>query len=100
MFTNGKQWREQRKVSVKILGSLGMGKRSMALSVQEEIAEFIKVVASYDGQEFDITNLLQCSVSNNMCSLVFGKRFEYDNPLFKRNVHRLDQVLKLLGCKF
>uniref|UniRef100_A0A3Q3GFQ7 Uncharacterized protein n=1 Tax=Labrus bergylta TaxID=56723 RepID=A0A3Q3GFQ7_9LABR len=38
------------------------------------------------------------SVSNIICSIVYGNRFEYDDPIFTSMVERATQNSKLLGC--
>ena len=35
-----------------------------------------------NGKPTDFSELLTLSVSNNVCILIFGKRYEYDDPWF------------------
>ncbi|GBO29499.1 Cytochrome P450 2U1, partial [Araneus ventricosus] len=46
----------------------------------DEINHFIEVLKSHDGKPLDVKQPLSPSVSNNICALVFGKRYEYDHP--------------------
>lgn len=96
-FTNGKHWKEQRKVSVEILRYLGMGKTILSHKVQEEISEFLKAIAAQNGQPFVMHDLVQLSVANNMCSVIFGKRFDYDDPLFQKSALHIRSASQLLG---
>ncbi|PVD29093.1 hypothetical protein C0Q70_11690 [Pomacea canaliculata] len=43
--TSGVVWKDQRKVSLDILRELGMGKNVLAVKVQEEIKEYIRVIS-------------------------------------------------------
>ncbi|PVD29095.1 hypothetical protein C0Q70_11692 [Pomacea canaliculata] len=74
--TSGAVWKDQRKVSLDILRELGMGKNVLAVKIQEEIKEYIRVKSESKGQPLDLSHLTQASVSNNICSILFGKRFD------------------------
>ncbi|XP_025099205.1 cytochrome P450 2J2-like [Pomacea canaliculata] len=56
----------------------------LAEKIQEEVQECVKALAEKKGQPLDLTRMTQVTVSNNICSIVFGKRFEYEDPFFKR----------------
>ncbi|XP_025098452.1 cytochrome P450 2U1-like [Pomacea canaliculata] len=91
--TSGAVWKDQRKVSLDILRELGMGKNVLAVKVQEEIKEYIRVISESQGQPLDLRHLTQASVSNNICSILFGKRFEYDDDVFRNNLRLMHHVL-------
>ncbi|PVD29104.1 hypothetical protein C0Q70_11701 [Pomacea canaliculata] len=79
--TSGPVWKAQRKVSTQILRELGMGKNVLAAKIEEEVKEYIRVISESQGQPLDLKHLTQASVSNNMCSIVFGKRFEWSDKM-------------------
>nr|KAG5687487.1 hypothetical protein BaRGS_017079 [Batillaria attramentaria] len=70
-----------------------MGTNLLAQKIQEEITEYIRTIASKNGKPFDVTRLTQISVSNNICSILFGKRFDYDDQEFKDFMKAIDTVL-------
>ncbi|PVD29103.1 hypothetical protein C0Q70_11700 [Pomacea canaliculata] len=74
--TSGPVWKAQRKVAIEILRELGMGKNVLAAKIEEEVKEYIRVISESQGQPLDLAHLTQASVSNNMCSIVLGKRFD------------------------
>ncbi|XP_025097346.1 cytochrome P450 2B5-like [Pomacea canaliculata] len=76
--TSGAHWKEQRKVSLEILREMGLGRNLLAEKIQEEVREYVKAVAALQGAAFDPKTLTYTSVSNNICSIVFGERFEYN----------------------
>lgn len=43
----------------------------------------MKEIKKFGNEPADLQMLLNNSVSNVICALVFGKRFEYDDPKFK-----------------
>nr|KAG5708870.1 hypothetical protein BaRGS_009279 [Batillaria attramentaria] len=94
---SGPLWKATRTTSLNILRQFGMGKNLLAQKLQEEINEYLKVIASKKGQPFDILRLTQNSVSNNICSIIFGKRFEYDDPVFQEYLQALEVVLGTLS---
>lgn len=51
---------------------------------------FLDVVGRTNGQPFDISHDVHVSVSNIICSIVFGKRFEHDDTEFAWLLSRLD----------
>lgn len=71
-----------------------MGRNILAEKLQEEVQECVKALAEKKGQPLDLTRMTQVTVSNNICSIVFGKRFEYEDPFFKRYVQAVDEILK------
>ncbi|KAK3779068.1 hypothetical protein RRG08_053491 [Elysia crispata] len=82
VFANGGMWKEQRSLSIAILKSFGMGKSSLAYKISEEVNVYLDTLAALDGKPEDVRCLTGTSVSNVICSIVIGKRFEYEDPLF------------------
>ena len=96
--TSGKLWRDQRKTAVKILRDFGMGKNVLANKVQAEVATFLKAIASKvkegDGC-LDLERLTHLSIANNICSVLFGRRYDYDDTEFKEYLDILDEYIKV-----
>ena len=95
--TSGPLWRAQRKTMVEILRQFGMGKNIMAEKVQSEVDEFVKALGSKDAQSFDPSKLVQVSASNNICSILFGQRFDYDDDHFLKLVEAMEEMFKVTG---
>ncbi|XP_025099492.1 cytochrome P450 2J6-like [Pomacea canaliculata] len=96
--TSGAVWKDQRKVAIYILRELGMGKNVLAVKVQEEIKEYIRVISESQGQPLDLSHFTKVSMSNNICSILFGKRFEYDDDVFRNYLHLVDVVVNDWGA--
>nr|KAG5708844.1 hypothetical protein BaRGS_009253 [Batillaria attramentaria] len=95
-FASGPAWKEQRKVCLEILRSLGMGRASLADKVQQEVGQFVQAVTALQGRPTDLTDLIGVSTSNNICAMVFGRRFRYDDPEFTRYLYLITENFKLL----
>ncbi|BFZ06906.1 hypothetical protein BsWGS_09946 [Bradybaena similaris] len=89
IFSSGKLWKEQRTVSLSILRSFGMGKNLLAEKIQEEVSCFMKYLADLKGKPTDIMLMLNVSTSNIICSILMGKRFEYDDKKFRELMNKL-----------
>ncbi|XP_076466713.1 cytochrome P450 2B6-like [Babylonia areolata] len=95
-FNSGPSWKEQRKISLEILRSLGMGKPQFTINILQEVGEFVKAVRDLQGQPTNLAKIAGVSMSNNICGVVFGRRFEYDNVSFLRYLELMRENLQLL----
>ncbi|GFN74308.1 cytochrome p450 2u1 [Plakobranchus ocellatus] len=46
----------------------------------QRISEYLKALAQLGGRPKDVSMLTRTSVSNNICSIIVGKRFDYQDP--------------------
>ncbi|GFO42262.1 cytochrome p450 2u1 [Plakobranchus ocellatus] len=81
-FANGPLWKEQRSISISILKSFGMGKASLANKINEEVSVYLDTLTALDGKPSDVSVLTSVSISNIICSIIVGKRFDYGDPFF------------------
>ncbi|XP_076321631.1 cytochrome P450 2J6-like [Tachypleus tridentatus] len=79
-ITNGLPWKEQRRFSLHALRNLGFGKTKMEDHIKEEINVILEQFAACEGKPENIRRLLVPSMSNNISALVFGRRFDYNDP--------------------
>ncbi|XP_018424959.1 PREDICTED: cytochrome P450 2G1-like isoform X2 [Nanorana parkeri] len=93
VFSNGDRWRDLRRFSLTMLRNFGMGKKSIEERIQEEAGFLVAEIKSLKEKSIDPTGLLLQAVSNVICCVVFGKRFEYDNQSFR-------ELLDLFGATF
>ncbi|XP_046585091.1 cytochrome P450 2J6-like [Haliotis rubra] len=95
--TSGELWREQRRFALNTFREFGAGRNTMEDKIHEEISQFIEAFETERGQGFDCTHLVHNAVSNVICSIIFGKRFEYTDPLFITFLKAMDEALANMG---
>ncbi|XP_069590376.1 cytochrome P450 2K1-like [Ranitomeya imitator] len=97
LFANGEIWKSMRRFMLSTLRDFGMGKKSVEARIQDELMPLIESFKSHNGKPFNNHLLINSAVSNVICSIIFGKRFEYDDPTFEKLIKMLDENAKLAG---
>uniref|UniRef100_A0A668A117 Cytochrome P450 2K1-like n=1 Tax=Myripristis murdjan TaxID=586833 RepID=A0A668A117_9TELE len=97
LFANGESWKEMRRFALTNLRDFGMGKRSAEVKITEECHHLIQEFTNHDGKAFDTTQPLNYATSNIISSIVYGSRFEYTDPQFKRMVDQVNETIRLSG---
>ncbi|XP_063045984.1 cytochrome P450 2K1-like [Engraulis encrasicolus] len=97
IFSNGENWREMRRLALTNLRNFGMGKKMGEEKIIEEAQHLIRVFENLKGAQFDTTQPVNYAVSNIICTIVYGSRFEYDDARFKAMVNRANEVIRLSG---
>ncbi|XP_074936410.1 cytochrome P450 2G1-like [Phalacrocorax aristotelis] len=97
VFSNGERWRQLRRFSLTVLRDFGMGRKSIEGRIQEEAQILLQELRSTQGQPFDPTYLLSCAVSNIICSIVFGNRFDYRDEEFLELLQMMNDSFRELS---
>eukprot|EP00057_Strongylocentrotus_purpuratus_P013510 XP_011667984.1 PREDICTED: cytochrome P450 2C15 [Strongylocentrotus purpuratus] len=90
----GESWQPLRRFSLSALRTFGMGKRSIASKITEEARIFTDGL--WESQTVEGVNpsgLLNKAISNVICSITFGKRFEYSDPDYIIQVENIKKIM-------
>lgn len=98
VFSNHNIWKEQRQFAQNALNEFGFNKtgRSMEDRINEEISYFLDELSCFKGP-FDVRELLNISVANVIAGILFGKRCDYDDKLFRSCLQAVDEAAKLFA---
>ncbi|XP_070806076.1 cytochrome P450 2A13-like [Pituophis catenifer annectens] len=80
--SNGQKCIHLRRFTITTLRNFGVGKRSIEEPILEEVHFLLEALRSTKGAPFDPTYFLSRSVSNVICSIIFGNCFDYEDQEF------------------
>ncbi|KAG5262887.1 hypothetical protein AALO_G00280090 [Alosa alosa] len=92
----GPKWQEHRRFALTTLRNFGMGKRSMEEKILEETQHICAEVEKHAGKSMDPQHLFHFAASDIVCSIIFGSRFDYDDPYFKNLILMIEELTKLV----
>ncbi|XP_022095757.1 cytochrome P450 2U1-like isoform X2 [Acanthaster planci] len=96
--SSGQVWMQSRRFCMNILRSFGVGKSSFEERIGREAEELIKEMSAFDGKPLDPKSLLMNAVANVICSVMFGKRYEYTDAEFRRLLYCISRNAELFGA--
>ncbi|XP_078496994.1 cytochrome P450 2D3-like isoform X2 [Lissotriton helveticus] len=94
MARYGRGWKDIRRFTISTLRNFGLGKKTLEERVSQEAICLCEAFETQDGCPFDPHFLINNAVSNVICSIVFGDRFEYDDEKFQSLLHMSEEGLK------
>lgn len=92
--TSGPVWRELRNFCLRTLKDLGYNKRSIDTRVREEITYVLEEIEGHKGLPFDFKRLAQMCISNIVCSVVYGQRYDYHDSNFVKLIANMNAVFE------
>lgn len=89
----GEAWKTQRRFALVTLRDLGFGRPIIEPRIKDEAEYMLEEMDKTNGIPIDVAPFLSNAISNVICTLVFGRRFPYEDETFR-------ELLKLLRSRF
>ncbi|NXJ72972.1 CP2CK protein, partial [Rostratula benghalensis] len=97
VFSNNEEWLQVRRFALSTLRNFGMGKRSIEERIHEETEHLLEEINKTKGKPFDPTFKLSCAVSNIICSIVFGRRYDYKDKKFLALMNNMNNIFEMMN---
>ncbi|XP_030005879.1 cytochrome P450 2K1-like [Sphaeramia orbicularis] len=98
-FANGESWKEMRTFAITVLREFVMETSAAEDKITEECSHVIQILEKHQGKPFETADPINNATFNIIASIVYGSRFEYDDPTFTSMVERNDESVRLAGSK-
>ncbi|XP_035684223.1 cytochrome P450 2U1-like [Branchiostoma floridae] len=95
----GTQFKQRKKFATTAFKNLGMkmGNGSIQENIREEASYLRNRIAEYEGEPFDIAHDVTVAVANIVCSMTFGKRYDYEDETFRELSEAIFTVIAEVG---
>ncbi|NXT84706.1 CP2J6 protein, partial [Zapornia atra] len=92
MFSNGHAWKQQRRFGLATMRKMGVGKKDQEHRIQKEACHLVEYLKKTNRKPLDPTMAVVHTVSNVICSMIFGHRFSKDDENFHRLIESIDNI--------
>ncbi|OCT84333.1 cytochrome P450 2J6 [Xenopus laevis] len=93
----GLSWKEHRRFTLSTLRTFGLGKKSMQEKILEESQNLIHEFKNHKDSLLVPHFILDNAVSNIICSIVFGRRYDYHDSTLRNVLKYVHENMKLVS---
>ncbi|XP_030303874.1 cytochrome P450 2K6 isoform X2 [Calypte anna] len=97
IFSAGENWKVMRRFTLTTLRDFGMGKKAVEDRVVEEYGCLADTIESHKGKPIEMTLMVNAAVANVIVSILLGKRYDYEDPTFKRLLELVNKSMRIVG---
>ncbi|XP_025068561.1 hydroxyacyl-coenzyme A dehydrogenase, mitochondrial [Alligator sinensis] len=94
----GPVWKQQRKFSHTTLRHFGLGKNSLEPKIIEELKYIKEEIQTHGKEPFNPFSIISNGVSNIICTLAFGRRFDYEDVEFTTLLSLMSRGLQVAAA--
>ncbi|XP_050418754.1 cytochrome P450 2D3 [Patella vulgata] len=93
IWASGQGWKDARRMAIRSLRDLGVGKSTLEERIKEEIHIVLDSFTKSEGKPIKVHEIMMKATTNIISTVVFGKRYDYGDPEFI-------QIIKILKDAF
>ncbi|KAM7118337.1 CP2K6 protein, partial [Ciconia maguari] len=97
IFSDGENWKVMRRFTLTTLRDFGMGKKAIEDRVVEEYRCLADTIEAQKGKPLEMTLMMNAAIANVIVSILLGKRYDYEDPTFKRLLSLVNENVRLFG---
>ncbi|ELT93669.1 hypothetical protein CAPTEDRAFT_122144 [Capitella teleta] len=94
LFGNGRPWQLQKNFTIQSLRDEGVGKKTVEAKIQVEARALVSELEKKVGQAQDPSGSVAMAVSNVICSMIFGARYEYNDAEFTSLLKTINDMVQ------
>ncbi|CAL8374617.1 unnamed protein product [Arctogadus glacialis] len=95
MADHGPSWRDHRRFALMTLRNFGLGKQSMEDRILGEVEHVAAELEKSNGKPMNPQLLFHHASCDIICSIMYGKRYEYDNHFFRAMIKMMADCSKI-----
>ncbi|NWH48361.1 CP2K6 protein, partial [Fregata magnificens] len=97
IFSDGENWKVMRRFTLTTLRDFGMGKKAIEDRVVEEYGCLADTIEAQKGKPLEMTLMMNAAIANVIVSILLGKRYDYEDPTFKRLLSLVNENARIFG---
>lgn len=98
--SEGKLWKSQRKFLIKQkfgMKNWGSGSSQMEARVSQEVHYLLNSIEAEKKNPFNPADIINCAISNVICSIIMSTRFHHTDPKFQRFMYLFHEGFRLFN---